>query len=124
MSTHPTLSVNLQELRISVMLVTVGASRSHCQPPSVRLEIDFDLQFGRPFPHEYQEDDQQQKVHKQHFLSTSQNVQTPPVERGFAFWSPALVNKALRANYDSATPAVEGVAYPVCNPIVYVSEIR
>jgi hypothetical protein len=28
----------------------VEASSSHCQPPSVRLQIDVDLQFGPPFP--------------------------------------------------------------------------
>ena len=42
----------------------VEASGSLRQPPSVKLQIDFDLQFGPPFPDKYQEDEQHQKVHK------------------------------------------------------------
>jgi hypothetical protein len=36
----------------------VEASRSHCQPPSVRLKIDFDLQFGPSFSEKYQKYEQ------------------------------------------------------------------
>ena len=41
-----------------------GQQSASCHPPSVRLQIEFDLQFGTPFPEKYQEDEQHQKVHK------------------------------------------------------------
>jgi hypothetical protein len=41
------------------MIIAVEASRSCCQPPSVKPEIDFDLEFGPPFSEKYQKYEQQ-----------------------------------------------------------------
>ena len=54
-----------------------ASSLCDCQPPSVKLQINLDLQFGPPFPDEYQEDEQHQKVHKQHLLSTPVDYADP-----------------------------------------------
>ncbi len=67
------------------MIVAVEASRSHCQPPSVRLQFDFDPQLHWSIPEDNQENEQQQKVHNKHLLSTPENTQTPRSPRGFAF---------------------------------------
>jgi hypothetical protein len=45
------------------MIGAVEANRWHCPPPSVKSEIDVDLQFGRPFSDQYQEDEQHQEMH-------------------------------------------------------------
>jgi len=85
------------------MIVGVEASRSCCQPPSVRLEIDFDLQFGRPFPEYYQKNEHQQKVHKQHLLSTPR-VCRPRAERGVLHLESCFDTQSAPANCDSASP--------------------
>jgi hypothetical protein len=36
----------------------VEANGSRREPPSVKLQIDFDLGSGPPFPEKYQEDEQ------------------------------------------------------------------
>jgi len=38
-----------------------GGQQSRCQPPPVKLQIDFDLEFGAPFPDEHEEGEQQQQ---------------------------------------------------------------
>jgi hypothetical protein len=36
------------------MIIAVEASSRNCQPPSVKLQIYFDLELGPPFPEEKQ----------------------------------------------------------------------
>jgi len=55
------------------------ASSSHCQPPSVKLEIDFDLEFGPSLSEKYQKYEQQQDDHIAVPLSTPVDLQTPPL---------------------------------------------
>ena len=45
------------------MIDAVEASGTHRQPPSVELEIDFDLQLSPSFSDEYQKHDQHQDDH-------------------------------------------------------------
>jgi len=67
-----------------------------CQPPSGKLEIDVDLEFGSAFPDQWrhQEDEQHQKVH----TSTSFSLQLRGFNNGemrtlLAQWlGPDLVN--------------------------------
>jgi hypothetical protein len=59
-----------------------------CSPTSVKLQIDFDLQFCPPFSKEYQKHEEHQDDHGAVPLSTPEGKQTPLLRRGFALVEP------------------------------------